>query len=61
MMLMTMNHAQELGNALLDAAEMLKKYELKSVSVEIYNGRAVAVHGGASDHTIIMVIETLDI
>ena len=61
MMMMTSTHAEELGEALLDAAEMLKKYDLKSVSVEIYNGRAVAVEGGASDHTIIMVIETIDI
>lgn len=60
MMLMTTIHAQELGNALLDAAEMLKTYDLKSVSVEIYNGKAVAVQGGGSDHTIIMVIETID-
>ena len=59
MMMMTLNHAQELGNALLDAAEMLKTYDLKSVSVEIYNGMAVAVQGGASDHTIILVIDTV--
>lgn len=56
MMMISMEDAQELGNALLDAAEMLTSEDVQSVSVEIYNGRAVAVEGGRSDHTIITVL-----
>jgi hypothetical protein len=61
MMLMTMDNALELGNALLAAADLMKSVDVTTVSIEIYNGLAVAVQGSGSDHTIIQVIDTLPI
>ena len=60
MMMINVNNALELGNALLDAANMLQAVGVTTVSIEIYNGLAVAIQGTGSDHTIIQVINLVD-
>lgn len=48
--------ARELGEALLDAVRMLSEETAYVVSVEVNNGRAIAVVGDSSDNTIVTVL-----